>query len=114
MGLQPSCLPGPRDVRETGEKPPVAAAVEPVQSRDRAPHMLGADWGPLGIPQPGGEEAMGTEAPGTSLSNPAPPEEHQQCLESKTNSPLGLSWRSVGKTPRSQCRGPRFDPWSGN
>ena len=20
----------------------------------------------------------------------------------------------VGKTPRSQCRGPRFDPWSGN
>ena len=20
----------------------------------------------------------------------------------------------VGKTPQSQCRGPRFDPWSGN
>ena len=20
----------------------------------------------------------------------------------------------VGKTPHSQCRGPRFDPWSGN
>lgn len=58
MGLEPSCLPGPKDARETGEKPPVAAAVEPVQSRDRAAHMLGADRGPLGILQPGGEERL--------------------------------------------------------
>ena len=26
----------------------------------------------------------------------------------------GLPWCPVAKTPRSQCRGPRFDPWSGN
>ena len=26
----------------------------------------------------------------------------------------GLSWCPVAKTPCSQCRGPGFDPWSGN
>ena len=26
----------------------------------------------------------------------------------------GLPWWSVAKTPHSQCRGPEFNPWSGN
>ena len=28
--------------------------------------------------------------------------------------PLGLPWSPVVKTPRFQCRGRRFDPWSRN
>ena len=32
----------------------------------------------------------------------------------KTRSRGDFPGGPVGKTPSSQCRGPRFDPWSGN
>lgn len=51
MGLQPGCLPGPKDERETGKKPPVAAAIEQVQSKDWASHIPGGNQGALGILQ---------------------------------------------------------------
>ncbi|OWK03045.1 hypothetical protein Celaphus_00007603 [Cervus elaphus hippelaphus] len=40
-----------QDERETGKKPPVAAAVEQVQSKDWASHIPGGDQGALGILQ---------------------------------------------------------------
>lgn len=65
MELQPGCLPGPKDERETGKKPPVAAAIEQVQSKDWASHIPGGDQGALGILWQVGRRLSPGNGPGT-------------------------------------------------
>ena len=67
MGLQPGCLPGPKDARETGKKPPLAAAVERVLSKDWASHIPGGDQGALGILRQVGRRLSPRNRPGWRL-----------------------------------------------
>ena len=62
----------------------------------------------------GWEMAVEIESPGHPEACPLPYAQDLWCYGKNASPRASLLVFPVAKTPHSQCRGPRFNPWSGN
>ena len=70
--------------------------------------------GPAALWARGWEMAVEIESPGHPEACPLPYAQELWCYGKNARPRASLLVFPVAKTPQSQCRGPRFNPWSGN